>query len=55
MSQASSVPDMPQRSRDNIPDLLRPIPVKLAVKDGKISNQADDKEVGEIWQGWGRS
>lgn len=29
---ASGVPDMPQRSRNNISDLLRP----MSVKDGKI-------------------
>ena len=38
MSQASGVPDTPQRNRDNFPDLLRAMPVKAYVKDGKISN-----------------
>ena len=28
----------PQRNRNNIPDLLRAMPVKASVKDGKILN-----------------
>ena len=31
---------MPQRNRNNLPDLLRTMPVKISVKDGKISNKA---------------
>ena len=39
MSRASSGgPDMPQRNRNNIPDLLRAMVVKVYVKDGQISN-----------------
>ena len=30
--------DMPQRNKDNLPDLLRAMPVKASIKDGKISN-----------------
>ena len=37
MSGASGVPDMPQRNRYNIPDVLRAMPEKLSLKDGKIS------------------
>ena len=29
---------MPQRNRNNIPDLLRTMSVKVSVIDGKISN-----------------
>ena len=36
MSQASGSPGMPQRNRNNIPDLLRAMPLKVFVKDGKI-------------------
>ena len=36
MSQASGVLDMPQRNWNNIPDLLRAMPVKASVKDGGI-------------------
>ena len=39
MGRASSCSDTPQRNRNNIPDLLRAMPVKLFVKDGKISSQ----------------
>ena len=38
MNESSGGPDMPQRNKDNIPDLLRAIPVKVSVEDGKISN-----------------
>ena len=38
MSLASGGPDMPQRNRNDILDLLRTMPVKVYVKDGKISN-----------------
>ena len=31
------VPDMPSWNRDNLPDLPRAMPVKVSVKDGKIS------------------
>ena len=36
MSRASSGPDTPQRTWNNIPDLLRIMPVELSVKDGMI-------------------
>ena len=39
---------MPQRNRNNLPDLLRTMSVKVSIKDGKISND-DGKEVGAIW------
>ena len=39
MSQASGVSSMPQRNRNNLPDLLRAMLVKVSIKDGKISNQ----------------
>ena len=29
---------MPQRNKNNIPDLLRTMPVKVSIKDCKISN-----------------
>ena len=35
----SGGPDTPQRNWNNIPDLLRTMPVKASVKDGKISNK----------------
>ena len=35
MSRASSGPDTPQRNRNNIPDLLREMPVKVSVIGGK--------------------
>ena len=38
MSRASGVPDMLQRNRNTIPDLLKAMLVKVSVKDGKISN-----------------
>ena len=31
-------PNTPQRNMNNIPDLLRAMPVKVSVEDGKISN-----------------
>ena len=31
---------MPQWNKNNLPDLLRAMPVKASVKDGKISNEA---------------
>ena len=46
MSEASVVFDTPQRKRNNIPDHLRAMPMKVSVKDGKISN--DEKEAGNI-------
>ena len=36
---ASGGPDTPQRSRKNVPDLLRARPVRVTVKGEKISNQ----------------
>ena len=39
MSRASGSPDTPQRNRNNLPDLLRAMPVKASVKDGRICNQ----------------
>ena len=30
---------MPQRNRNNVPHLLRAIPVKVSLEDGKISNK----------------
>ena len=38
-SRASGGPEMPQRNRENISDVLTAMPVKVSVKDGKISNQ----------------
>ena len=38
VSRASGVAETPQRKWNNIPDLLRGMPVKVSVKDGKISN-----------------
>ena len=38
MSLASGGSDTPQRNRNNLPDLLRAMPVKVSVKDGKISD-----------------
>ena len=40
MSRASGGSDTPQRNRNNLPDLLRTMPVKVFIKDGKISNQS---------------
>ena len=40
MSWASGGPDTLQRNRNNLPDLLRTMPVKVSVKDGKISHQS---------------
>ena len=37
MSGASGGPDTPKKNWNNIPDLLRTMPVKVSVKDGKIS------------------
>ena len=40
---------MPQKNRSNLPDLLRAMPVKVSLKDGKISKlNYDWKEVGVI-------
>ena len=39
MSRASVVSDTPQRNRNNIPDLIRAMSVKVSVKDGKIVNE----------------
>ena len=38
MNQASGGPDMAQRSKNYIPDLLRAMPVKVSVKDVKVYN-----------------
>ena len=38
MIQASGVSETPQRNRNDITDLLRAMPVKVYVKDGKICN-----------------
>ena len=38
MGRASGGSDMPQRNWKYIPDLLRTVPVKVSVKNGKISN-----------------
>ena len=38
MSRASGGSDTPQRNRNNLPDLLRIMPFKVFIKDGKISN-----------------
>ena len=38
MSRASGVPDTAQRSRSNIPDLWKVIPVKVYLEDGKMSS-----------------
>ena len=38
MSWASGGPNTPQRNRNNIPDLLRTMLLKVSVKDGKVSN-----------------
>ena len=38
MSRVSGGPDTSQRNRNNLPDLLKAMPVKVSVKDGKISN-----------------
>ena len=43
MSRASGGPDTPQRNRNNIPDLLRAMPVKESVKDGKISMMLQER------------
>ena len=37
-SWASGGPDTPQRNWNNVPDLLRAMPVKVSAKVGKISN-----------------
>ena len=39
MSRSSGGPDTLQRKRNNLPDHLRAMPVKVSVKDGKISNE----------------
>ena len=38
MSGASASPETPQRNWNNIPDLLRAMPVKVLVGHGKICN-----------------
>ena len=38
MSRASRGSDTPQSNWNNVPDLLRAMPVKVSVKDEKISN-----------------
>ena len=39
MSGAVGGSDTPQRNWNNLPDLLRTIPVKLSIEDGKISDK----------------
>ena len=39
MSGASGRSETPQRNRNNIPDLLRTMPVKVSVKDEEISRK----------------
>ena len=36
MSRVSGGPDTPQRNWNDIPNLLRAMPVKVSVKDGRI-------------------
>ena len=50
MSQACGGSDRPQRNRNNIPDLLRAMPVKNICKRPKgLQLNEDVKEVGETW------
>ena len=44
MSRASGGPDTPQKNRNDISDLLRAMPVKASVKDGKRLER-----FGEVW------
>ena len=37
MSRDSGGPDTPKRNRNNVPGLLRAMPVNVSVKDGKVS------------------
>ena len=46
MSRLFGVPDTPQRNRNNIPDLLRAMPLKLSVEDEKTCNQTTMRERG---------
>ena len=39
MSRPSGGPDTPQRNKNNIPDLLRTMPVKVSVEDGQSSTK----------------
>ena len=39
MSRTSGGSDTPQRNWNNLPDLLRAMPMKVSIKDGKISNK----------------
>ena len=39
MSRASGVPDKSQRNGNNAPGLLRAMPVKASVRDGKVCHQ----------------
>ena len=38
MNGASDGSETPQRHRNNLPNLLRTMPVKVSIKDEKISN-----------------
>ena len=49
MSRASGGPDTPQRNWNNIPDLLRTVPVKVCKGWKDIQLNDDGKEVGAIW------
>ena len=40
----SSASEMPQRKRNNIPDLPRAMSMKVSVKDGEICNQKTMRE-----------
>ena len=60
MRRASGGPDTPKRNRSRIPDLLRAIPVKVYVIDGKISNETTmidsiARKVSLIFDTFGRS
>ena len=44
MSQASGVPDACQRNSNTLSDLLRAIPVKVSLNDGKICNQTTGRK-----------
>ena len=45
MRRTSGVPNTPPRNRNNIPDLLRAMPVRVFVKDGMISNTTMGKRL----------
>ena len=44
MGPASGVPDTHQRNKNDIPDFLRAMHMKLSVKDGKICNHTTSKK-----------